>query len=284
MKKIHFIFIVGLALIFIYSIVNGQFRQRELKLLEGEIHPDKLLLKDYQPKYLLKVKETEITKAKFPVIDVHMHARADRNPDDWVKTTRSVNIKKSIIFCGTGDRLKETYDKFIGKYPDDFIVFCGIGLRGALSDPDYSQKAVKALEEAHSYGVRGVGELVDKGFGWGKDSKGNQVDIDHPMFDPVWEKCGELNMPVNVHVFDPVAFYTPVDRFNEQFLASARFHHYGRKHHSRDVMIEKRNKILRKHRKTIFIGAHIGNAPHNLAELSKILDENPNFYVDLSAR
>ena len=46
---------------------------------------------------------------------------------------------------------------------------------------------------------------------------GPLVKIDDPRFDPMWETCGALNMPVAVHVSDPEAFFLPIDRFNERF-------------------------------------------------------------------
>jgi predicted TIM-barrel fold metal-dependent hydrolase len=282
MKKILSLIIV--CLLISSALISGPKQRRELLLQEGEISPAELLLKDYQPIYQLKVKETKIIKPKFPIIDIHMHPRPNRDPDRWVAVMDSIDVKKTVLLTGRlGEKFKEVYDMYAGKYPDRFIMYCGMG-REWVEDSDYSEKVVAAIEEAYAIGARGIGEVGDKGFGLGKDHAGNQIYIDHPMFDPVWKKCGELRMPVNIHVFDPPAFYTPLDKHNEQFLRSARFHHYGRDYQSREVMIEKRNKILQKHKNTIFIGAHVGNAPHDLEEISKVLDENPNFYVDFSAR
>ncbi|TNM52997.1 amidohydrolase, partial [Streptomyces sp. NP160] len=33
---------------------------------------------------------------------------------------------------------------------------------------------------------------------------------------PLWERAGQLGLPVLVHVADPVAFFEPVDRHNER--------------------------------------------------------------------
>jgi predicted TIM-barrel fold metal-dependent hydrolase len=43
------------------------------------------------------------------------------------------------------------------------------------------------------------------------------VKIDDPRFDPMWDACGQLNMPVAIHVSDPLAFFTLTDRFNERY-------------------------------------------------------------------
>ncbi len=39
-----------------------------------------LLLRDYTPKTRLEVKQTKIVRAKFPVIDVHLHMNPDADP------------------------------------------------------------------------------------------------------------------------------------------------------------------------------------------------------------
>ena len=38
--------------------------------------PETILLKDYQPKSLYKIPVTEVSRAKFPIIDMHSHAYA----------------------------------------------------------------------------------------------------------------------------------------------------------------------------------------------------------------
>ena len=33
----------------------------------------------------------------------------------------------------------------------------------------------------------------------------------------MWEACAAMNMPVAIHISDPEAFFTPIDRFNERY-------------------------------------------------------------------
>lgn len=255
-----------------------------LQLKEGEISPDELLLKEYTPRSQLVLSETPITRAKYQVVDVHMHPRDERGADEWVEMARSINVRKTILLGGAlGDQFIQQYDTYVKPYPEDFLLFCGLG-RQWFGEPDYSVKAVKAIEEAYKLGARGIGEIMDKGMGMGTDYQGRTIDIDHPMFDAVWEKCVELGIPINIHIFDPPSFYEPLDKFNEQFLIAAKYHFYGKNIHDRNTMINKRNSIMDRHPKLVVIGAHMGNSAHNLAELGRYLDKYPNFYVDLSAR
>lgn len=48
-------------------------------------------------------------------------------------------------------------------------------------------------------------------------TSGSLVKIDDPRFDPMWDACGQLNLPVAIHVSDPLGFFTLTDRFNERY-------------------------------------------------------------------
>jgi hypothetical protein len=55
--------------------------------------PDKFLLKDYRPESIYRVPKTEVTKAKYPVIDVHCHgARPPQQVDDMVKLMDTAGV------------------------------------------------------------------------------------------------------------------------------------------------------------------------------------------------
>jgi hypothetical protein len=65
----------------------------------SKISPDKLLLKDYRPKSIYKIPRSEITRAKFPVVDVHCHgARPAARIAEMVKNMDAVGLEKSVIF------------------------------------------------------------------------------------------------------------------------------------------------------------------------------------------
>jgi hypothetical protein len=51
-----------------------------------------------------------------------------------------------------------------------------------------------------------------------------------------------------------------------------------------DTLLAQRNRVIERHPNTIFVGAHLGNYPEDLAYVDACLDRYPNFYVDTSAR
>ena len=73
---------------------------------------DSLLLKDYKPESIFIIPETVVLKARYPAIDMHMHAPRRGNLDSialvQIKNMDETGVQKTILFCGTG----KTFDKF----------------------------------------------------------------------------------------------------------------------------------------------------------------------------
>ncbi|HSQ54773.1 MAG TPA: carbohydrate-binding family 9-like protein, partial [Gemmata sp.] len=94
--------------------------------------------------------------------------------------------------------------------------------------------------------------------------------------------------PVVIHIADPAAFFTPLDRFNERwhelnsnpnwlFADQQRFP-------KRQELLDQLHRVIAKHPKTTFINTHFGNNAEDLASVADKLDKYPNMYVDIDAR
>ncbi len=111
--------------------------------------------------------------------------------------------------------------------------------------------------------------------------------IDDPRFDPMWDACGQLNMPVAIHISDPAAFFTPTDRFNERYEELNNhpdWSFYGGDFPSNAELIAARNRMFARHPKTQFVTLHFGNFSENLQNVAENLDRFPNMHVDMAAR
>jgi len=98
-------------------------------------------------------------------------------------------------------------------------------------------------------------------------TSGKLVKIDDPRFDPMWDTCGQLNMPVAIHVSDPIAFFTPTDRFNERYEELSNhpdWSFYDRDFPSNAELLEARNRVLARHPRTQFLVLHVGNFAENM--------------------
>ncbi len=116
---------------------------------------------------------------------------------------------------------------------------------------------------------------------------GPLVTIDDARFDPMWEACGALGMPVAIHIGDPEAFFLPTDRFNERYeelQAHPDWSFHGRDFPSFASLLEARDRVYARHPKTTFVGLHVGHHAEDLADVGRSLDRFPNLHVELAAR
>ncbi len=252
---------------------------------------DKVLLKDYRPESSLVVPETHIQKARFPVIDVHTHTsmsniRTPADVDAWVRTMDEVGIEKSVVFTGAiGDEFARQAELYLKRYPDRFQLWCAIDTRD-IDAPDYPERVVRELERCYRLGARGVGELTDKGSGMQDETRppGRRLHLDDPRLDPLWRKCAELKLPVNLHVADHPSCWRPLGPTQERTPDFQHFNLYGKDVLSYEELLARRDRLLARHPQTTFILCHLSNQGNDLGTLAKVLDRFPNLYVDISAR
>jgi uncharacterized protein len=249
--------------------------------------PEQLLLKDFKPRSIYHVPTNRVERARFPVIDMHTHdnARTDEQVAAWVRTMDELGIAKSTILCQAHG---ETFDAVIPrykKYPGRFSVWCGFDFTG-YDQPGFGPAAVAELERCFKAGAEGVGEMGDKGKGlfyttpaaWG-------VHMDDPRMDPLLEKCGELGMPVSIHVADPMWMYEPMDQFNDGLMNAYQWRLDNQTNIlSHAELLATLERAARKHPRTIFVACHFANCCYDLARLGAMFDGCPNLYADISAR
>jgi len=249
--------------------------------------PETILLKDYRPKSIYKIPVTEVAKAKFPIIDMHSHpyAKTAAEIDQWVKNMDEVGVEKTMILTmSTGAEFDEIYRKY-SKYPERFEIWCGFDFAGH-DKPGFGPAAVKELQRCREAGARGVGEIHDKGKGL-RSGKSNASGMhpDDPRMDSLWQKCGDLHMPVSLHVADPIWMYQKMDRYNDGLMNA----YAWRLDNQPGIvglsgMVDILERTLERHRKTTFVACHFANLDYDLGRLGEVLERNPNLYADISAR
>ena len=249
--------------------------------------PETILLKDYRPKSLYKIPISEVPRAKYPIIDMHSHAYA-KSPEEiaeWVKNMDEVGIEKTIILSGaTGQEFDDVYRKY-AVHTDRFELWCGFDYTG-YDQPGFGPQAVRELERCHQVGACGVGELHDKGKGLTSDTvNAFGIHPDDARMDPLFERCGQLGMPVNIHVADPIWMYEAMDNKNDGLMNA--FH--WRLDNQPEIvghsgMIDILERTVKKHSSTTFIACHLANLDYDLERLGQILERQLNLYADISAR
>ena len=263
-----------------------------------------LRLADFEPRSVLHVTETHIDRPRYPVIDAHTHLSwgtrseegiflsAERtflsNPEELLPVMDRCGVRAMVNFTGGyGAGLTDCIDRYDRTHPGRFFTMTE-PIYERFTDPNYPRLQVDAIEQAHRAGACALKILKTLGL-YLRDgiTTGPLVKIDDPRFDPMWDTCGQLGMPVAIHVSDPIAFFAPIDRYNERYEELA--HHpdwsfHGRDFPSNDELLAARDRVIARHPRTRFILLHVGNFAENLAHVSATLDRFPNTTVDIAAR
>lgn len=251
---------------------------------------ENLALSQYRPQSVYHIPVTRVEKAAFPVFDMHSHDYAEtaEEIDRWVETMDACGIDRTVILSTqTGAGFDEVLQKYAG-HPDRFELWCGIDFTGYDTDPAWTDHAVSELERCHSLGAKGVGEMGDKGEGllYSKPTAAYGLHMDDPVLRPVWEKCAELGMPVNIHVAEPIWMYEAMDSTNDGLMNAWEWAvdltREGILDHGE--LMETLDRVAAQNPKTTFIACHFANCSHDLEILGTMLDKYPNLWADISAR
>lgn len=260
-----------------------------------------LALERFRPKPQLVVPATELPRAKFPVVDVHVHPTIRLHDDPkllagFVRTMDAQNIAICVsLDGGMGDKLQE-HLAYLAPFADRFLVFANIDWQGdgAADQPatwdchrsDFARRTARGLAEAKQAGVVGLKVFKQLGLEY-KNPDGGLIAIDDQRWDPIWRACGELGLPVLIHSADPVAFFEPIDRYNERWEELSRhpewsFHGPGFPSHAELMAAQMR--VVGRHPGTTFISAHLASYAENLTQVGEWLETHPNLVVDITSR
>ena len=247
-----------------------------------------LSFEEYEPKSTLVVPEHHPLRAKFPFIDVHNHQDRDQSAEQVAQMVRemdSLNMRVMVNLSGDqGAEFRKGYRNLKGRHPKRFVVFANLDFAG-IDDPKWTARAVAQLEDDVRHGAQGLKIFKNLGLTV-KDSRGKRVAVDDVRLDPIWEKCGELGIPVLIHSGEPKPFFDPIDRFNERWLELKQFPYRARppeKYPTWEEVMGEQHRMFAKHPKTKFIDAHLGWLGSDLARLGRLLDRLPNVYTEIAA-
>lgn len=249
---------------------------------------------DFQPKSMLTVPERRIEKARFPVIDIHTHlsrSKDDANsypapPSDLLPVMNRRNLQTMVnLTGGRGAGLRESIQKFDKAHPGRFLTFTEPWF-SRVDEPGFPKFQADQIQQAARDGARGLKVLKTLGL-FLRGTDGKLVQVDDPRFDPMWDACGALGIPVAIHVGDPAAFFTPIDQHNERFEELNNhpdWSFYGKDYPTLAEILAARNRMIARHPKTQFIVLHVGNHAEDLADVAAMLDRFRNTHVEIGAR
>lgn len=293
-------FSAALALILLAN--GGPLLNPNLRAQDSPTVADpQLPLAEFRPQTRLRVKQTPLKSAKFPVIDLHTHfqIRTRHDPtalENFIAVMNRNHIALCISLDGIlGTKLNE-HIQFLERYPNRFAIFANIDFVGRgdrtrpetweCNQPEFVRLTCERLREASRLGICGLKFFKQFGLEY-RNSDGSLIKIDDPRFDPIWMTCGQLGIPIIMHTADPSAFFEPITPNNERYEELSRHADWAfpsDKFPSRDSLHTARNNVIAKHPETTFIAAHLGNDAEDLKQTAQWLDKYPNLYVEIASR
>ena len=94
--------------------------------------------------------------------------------------------------------------------------------------------------------------------------------ISDPLFEPVFSRIEDYNIPIDVHVADPDYWYKTI--YLDKNL-----------YRTKDQAIEEFLTVLERHPSLKTISVHFGSLPEDLNKLSTILKRFPNLFIDTAS-
>jgi predicted TIM-barrel fold metal-dependent hydrolase len=250
---------------------------------------------NYIPYTELRVPSTRIAKAKFPVFESHAHLGklviGDNydtlyDMDTLVETLKTFGIYKVINLDGFWGKELDRMLKKTEKYNDDFVVTFGSVDVSRLDEPAFEKEVYRTLKESKEKGIKGI-KLWKNISLYMRDKKGKKIPFDDPRLDCIFKAAGELGLIVLAHVADPIAFFKPIDMYNERYdelHVRPDWSFYGEEFFEFNELMIMQENVLKNNPNTTFIIAHGGSCSEDLGYVGRCLDKYPNMYIDFAER
>jgi predicted TIM-barrel fold metal-dependent hydrolase len=255
--------------------------------------------------YLVRDDHTP-ARPRFPAIDAHNHLWAAWETVDQVVDVMNqtgiacycdLTTNVRLQWAGGGytfseGRIDDFFETTAARHPHRFYGFTTATFTRPIAEPlieDYRafvEETVTVLQDHVARGARGLKILKEFGLHY-RDASGRLIRADDERLGPIWEEAGRLGIPVLIHQSDPVGFFEPVTPNNEHYDSLQKYPSWSfadPKFPRKAELIERRDRLLRNHPNTLFMLPHVANYPEDLAYVGMLLEDNPNAFIDFSAR
>ena len=154
-----------------------------------------------------------------------------------------------------------------------------------FGDRDYADKVIARMKEDFTEGAIAVKIWKHIGMEF-KDPDGNFLQMDHPIFDPIYDFLAKESKPLISHAGEPKGCWMPLGPDNphdEYYGANPEWHMYGKQGYpSHEQIMAARDRVVARYPGMPFIGAHMASLERDLKGLAERLDTFANLAVDAS--
>ncbi len=240
-------------------------------------------------------READGWRREHRIIDMHEHVPPEAAPlarivkiHDAAGVGMAVNLSGGTVTPGPDGMSQLEYTRAVMDklYPGHFLQYMNLDYAGWES-PDFTAKAAAQVERGAKLGAAGLKEFKRLGL-YLHDRAGKRIHVDDPKLDGVWRRCGELGLPVSIHVADPRAFWLPLDPSNERWdeLKDHPSWWFGdpKLYPPREVVLDELDHVIGRHPETTFVSVHFGANAEDIAWVDAAMERHPNMWIDLAAR
>jgi hypothetical protein len=178
--------------------------------------------------------------------------------------------------------------QLIARHPSVLTYAATFSMSG-WDEPDWQARVIQELEDAFAAGAVAVKVWKNIGMSF-RDASGRLVMIDDPKFDAVFEFIRERDKVLIGHQGEPRNCWLPiadmtVNNDKEYFQEHPQYHMYLHPElPSYEEQMAARDRMLDRHPRLKFMGAHMASLEWSVDKLAAFLDRYPNAVVDLAAR
>lgn len=254
----------------------------------------RLYADEFHPKVELVVEEHPCAMPPFPVIDMHAHfgpLLLGENYEQTFDTKESCRMLRDMgiekIFC-LELVWEDQYDRLCRKLDASEGMILPVGSVDVFKalDSDFDSYVYRTLKAMKEKGMAAV-KLWKNMTLMGMERFGRNLPLNDPHYEPLWRACGELGLPIIIHVADPPCFFRPTEPDNEHYICLSQhpeWSFYRPGIFSFEEHMAMQEAVIRDHPDTTFVVAHVGSHAENLGLVSQWMEKYPNMLVDVAAR
>jgi len=157
------------------------------------------------------------------------------------------------------------------------------------NEPGWIADVKERLRDSFNNGALGVKVWKEIGMEI-KNPSGKYIQIDDPMFDPIYVYMIQQGKPLIAHIGEPIQAWMPLPigpngKPTSYWATNPEWHFYNKPDKPSYVEImAARDRLLAKHQRLKVIGCHLGSLEFDVDEIAKRLDQYPNFAVGIDSR
>lgn len=224
-------------------------------------------------------------------IDAHVHANSEST--EFIEQARADNFKLLSINVDYPDFPSLEQQALIANhfFKDNKDVFSFATTFSMLGSDQlgWQEQVINTIDNAMKNGAIAVKVWKNIGMDF-RDKNQQLVMIDDDKFNRIFSHIEQLDIPLIGHQGEPKNCWLPVSEMTvnndkQYFSEHPQYHMYLHPElPSYKDQMQARNKMLDKHPKLPFMGAHLASLEWSVDQLADFLDHYPQAVVDLAAR